>query len=80
MGAHVAFVPVIRQRLSDQLAHRIQTSIKAGELRAGEQLPPILAMARDFRVAAATVREALIKLEANRVVEIRHGSGVFVAR
>jgi DNA-binding FadR family transcriptional regulator len=78
MGAHVAFVPVIRQRLSDQLAHRIQTSIKSGELQAGEQLPPILAMARDFRVAAATVREALIKLEANRVIEIRHGSGVFV--
>ena len=78
MGTHVGFVPVIRQRLSDQLAHRIQASIKAGELRAGEQLPPILAMARDFRVAAATVREALIKLEANRVIEIRHGSGVFV--
>jgi DNA-binding FadR family transcriptional regulator len=35
-------------------------------------------MARAFRVAPATVREALMRLEINRVIEIRHGAGVFV--
>jgi DNA-binding FadR family transcriptional regulator len=79
MATSAAFVPVVRQRLSDQLVHRIHASIQDGQLRAGDQLPPIVAMAREFRVAAATVREALIKLEANRLVEIRHGTGVFVA-
>jgi GntR family transcriptional regulator, transcriptional repressor for pyruvate dehydrogenase complex len=79
MAPSAAFVPVVRQRLSDQLVHRIHASIQDGQLRAGEQLPPIVAMAREFRVAAATVREALLKLEANRLVEIRHGSGVFIA-
>ena len=76
--ATAAFIPVIRQRLSDLLVHRIQASIQEGDLRPGEQLPSIAAMARDFRVNAGTVREALIKLEAQRVVEIRHGTGVFV--
>ncbi|HEY7396562.1 MAG TPA: winged helix-turn-helix domain-containing protein [Gemmatimonadaceae bacterium] len=79
MATSAAFVPIVRQRLSDQLVHRIWASIEDGQLRAGDQLPPILAMAREFRVAAATVREALMKLEAKHLVEIRHGAGVFIA-
>ena len=67
-----------RRRLSDDLAERIQASVATGELRPGDRLPPILEMARNFRVAANTVREALIRLEAKRVVEIRHGTGVFI--
>jgi len=79
MGTSAAFVPIVRQRLSDLLVHRIRASIEDGQLRAGDQLPPIQTMAREFRVAAATVREALMKLEAKRLVEIRHGCGVFIA-
>lgn len=72
------FAPVRRGRLSDELAERIRASVAEGTLRPGDQLPPILAMARGFRVAPATVREALIRLEATRVVEIRQGAGVFI--
>jgi len=79
MSHHVEFTPLQRRRLSDRLSEHIQASIVAGELRPGDQLPPILEMARTFRVGAATVREALILLEAKRVVEIRHGTGVFIA-
>ena len=79
MATSAAFVPIVRQRLSDLLVHRIRACIEDGQLRAGDQLPPILTMAREFRVAAATVREALMKLEENGLVEIRRGSGVFVA-
>jgi DNA-binding FadR family transcriptional regulator len=79
MSHRVEFTPVQRRRLSDRLSEHIQASIVAGELRPGDQLPSILEMARTFRVGAATVREALILLEAKRVVEIRHGTGVFIA-
>lgn len=34
---------------------------------------------RPGRVATTTVREALIRLEANRVIEIHHGTGVVVS-
>ncbi|HEU4996114.1 MAG TPA: winged helix-turn-helix domain-containing protein [Gemmatimonadaceae bacterium] len=73
-----AFSPVVRQRLPDELANRLLASIAAGDFRPGDQLPPILEMARSFRVAATTVREALVRLEAKHVVEIRHGAGVFI--
>jgi DNA-binding FadR family transcriptional regulator len=79
MSHHMQFTPVIRRRLSEHLSEHIQASIAAGDLAPGDQLPPILEMARTFRVGAATVREALILLEAKRIVEIRHGTGVFIA-
>lgn len=79
MTLDISFAPVVRQRLSEELANRIAASIATGKLRPGDQLPPIVEMARSFRVAPATVREALVRLEAKRILEIRHGSGVFVA-
>jgi DNA-binding FadR family transcriptional regulator len=72
------FAPVTRERLSDALASRIGRSIQSGELRAGERLPAIAAMARAFRVGAPTVRQALTKLETMQLVDVRHGLGVYV--
>jgi len=74
----IEFLPVRRRRLSDELVERISGSIATGQLRQGDRLPPIAEMARSFRVAPATVREALVRLEATRVVEIRQGAGVFI--
>lgn len=69
-----------RQSLSDRLARRIRDLIQQGEYRQGDRLPAIMEMARSFGVGHPTVREALKKLEAVGVVEIRHGSGVYVSR
>ena len=78
MTHSVGFTPVRRGRLSDELVDRILSSIAAGDLHPGDRLPAIAEMARTFRVAANTVREALIRLESRRVIEIRQGTGVFV--
>ena len=72
--------PVPRESLVDRLAGEIRSSINAGDYTLGERLPTIMEMARRFRVGHPTVREALKKLEATGVVEIRHGSGVYVTR
>ncbi len=72
--------PVMRESLVDRLAGEIRTSINSGDYTMGERLPTIMEMARRFGVGHPTVREALKKLEANGVVEIRHGSGVYVTR
>jgi GntR family transcriptional repressor for pyruvate dehydrogenase complex len=69
-----------KQSLSDRLARRIRDLIQQGEYRLGDRLPAIMEMARSFGVGHPTVREALKKLEAVGVVEIRHGSGVYVSR
>lgn len=74
-----AFAPVIRRSLPVMLSRRISESIRAGDYRAGDRLPSIAEMARRFHVSAPTVREAVKMLEARRLVEIRQGSGVYVA-
>src|SRR5690606_15932440 len=75
-----AYVPVLRQSIYDGLALRIRRSIRTGEYRKGDRLPAIMEMARRVGVGHPTVREALKKLEPIGVVEIRHGSGVYVTR
>jgi GntR family transcriptional repressor for pyruvate dehydrogenase complex len=75
-----SFAPMEKQSLSDRLARQIRESIQSGDFERGDRLPPIMEMARRFGVGHPTIREALKKLEAMGVVQIRHGSGVFVSR
>lgn len=70
--------PVERQNLSDELAQRVRQLIQTGGYQPGDRLPSIVKMARHFGVAHPTLREALRKLETLGVVDIRHGSGVYV--
>jgi GntR family transcriptional regulator, transcriptional repressor for pyruvate dehydrogenase complex len=72
--------PVSKETLADRLARQIRSLIQRGEYRLGDRLPTIMEMARSFGVGHPTIREALKKLETMRVIEIRHGSGVYVTR
>src|SRR4051812_44111010 len=71
---------VVKESLPDRLARQIRGWIERGDGQAGERLPSIVEMARRFGVGQPTIREALRTLEAMGVIEIRHGSGVFVRR
>ena len=75
-----SFEPVVKQSLPDKLARQIRGTIQSGNYRLGDRLPPIVEMAKRFEVGQPSIREALKKLEAMGVVQIRHGSGVFVTR
>jgi len=75
-----AFAPVLKQSLSDKLAQRIRGMIQKGDYGQGDRLPAIMEMAKRFSVGHPTIREALKKLETMGIVEIRHGSGVYVSR
>ncbi len=77
---NAAFGPVSKQSLADRLAQQIRVLIQQGDFEPGDRLPAIMEMARRFRVGHPTVREALKSLETIGVVEIRHGSGVYVSR
>jgi len=77
---NAAFGPVSKQSLADRLAQQIRVLIQQGDFALGDRLPAIMEMARRFRVGHPTVREALKSLETIGVVEIRHGSGVYVSR
>lgn len=74
----VVFRPVEKTSLADDLAERVVQLIRTGGYKSGDRLPPIMEMARRFGVGNPTVREALKKLEIIGIVEIKHGSGVYV--
>jgi GntR family transcriptional repressor for pyruvate dehydrogenase complex len=75
-----AFKPIAKDSLADRLARRIRELIQTSGYAEGDRLPSIMEMARRFQVGHPSVREALKRLEATGVVEVRHGSGVYVSR
>ncbi len=65
-------------RLYRRVADSLAQSIRDGVYRPGEKLPAERELAEAFGVSRPTVREAMIALEIFGVVEIRHGSGIYV--
>lgn len=61
-----------------QLVERLKHSIATGAIKAGEQLPSVRKMAEDLLINPNTVVRAYRDLESEGLVELRHGSGVFV--
>jgi GntR family transcriptional regulator len=61
-----------------QLVERLKHAIATGAIRAGEQLPSVRKMAEDLLINPNTVVRAYRDLESEGIVELRHGSGVFV--
>ncbi len=74
----IQFQSVLRQSLSDEIAEKITRMIQSTGFKPSDRLPAITQMARQFGVGSPTVREALKRLETIGVVDIRHGSGVYV--
>jgi GntR family transcriptional regulator, transcriptional repressor for pyruvate dehydrogenase complex len=68
----------VRPNLSTDLVRRIIELIRNDDLRPGDRLPSVRSLAERFLVTPPTVRQALGRLQTSGVVEIRHGSGVYV--
>jgi DNA-binding FadR family transcriptional regulator len=66
------------RRLYEQVAHKIATGIRAGKYLVGQRLPSERELAQVFEISRPTVREAIIALELDGLVEVRLGSGVYV--
>lgn len=67
-----------RASLSERLADDIVALIRAERLAPGDALESSRDLARRFDVTTPTLREALRRLEATGVVELRHGSGTYI--
>jgi DNA-binding FadR family transcriptional regulator len=74
----VPFQSIEPRRLYRQIADQIRTLIRSGEFPAGARLPPERDLARQLGVSRPSVREALIALEVEGLVEVRIGSGIYV--
>src|SRR5688572_7990167 len=66
------------RRLYRQIADQVSHLIEIGDFPAGARLPPERELAEKLGVSRPSVREALIALEVEGLVEVRGGAGVFV--
>jgi GntR family transcriptional repressor for pyruvate dehydrogenase complex len=69
-----------KPNLSAYLSSQIQNLIRTNDLKPGDRLPSARALAEQFNVATPTIREALRRLQATGLIDIRHGSGIYVRR
>jgi GntR family transcriptional regulator len=65
---------------SRRIADDLRAAIESGELTAGQKLPSERELAARYGTARNTAREAFRLLETAGLVDIEHGSGVFVHR
>lgn len=69
-----------KKKLYEEVMDQISRLIENGPYNVGDRLPSLSELSEMFGVGKPTLREALSALAAIGVLEIRHGSGIFVKR
>lgn len=68
----------VSKRLYQEIGLALQERIMTGEFKIGDRLPPERDIAEAMQVSRSVVREAIIMLELQGMVDVRKGSGVYV--
>jgi DNA-binding FadR family transcriptional regulator len=68
------------RRLYLQIADQLRGLIASGEVARGARLPAERDLAKQLRVSRPSLREALIALEIEGLLDVRVGSGIYVTR
>lgn len=74
------WVASVRPSVSEYLTRQVMELARKQRLQPGDRLPSVQELASRFSVAAPTMRESLRRLQAVGVLDIRHGSGVYLKR
>ncbi|GAC1479140.1 MAG: FadR/GntR family transcriptional regulator [Candidatus Dormibacteria bacterium] len=81
MGAtFTALRPLGRSRLYEDVAHRLSEFVQESGMRPGDRFPPERDLSQRLSVSRTSVRQALVVLQAQGSVEVRHGEGAFLRR
>ncbi len=72
-------MPTITPSISIKIEHEIEKSIRSKTYDVGQKLPTENEYCNTFSVSRTVVREALKSLKARGLIEIKKGSGVYVA-
>lgn len=78
--ASEALRPLARSRLYEDLADRLSQYVRESGMAIGQRFPPERELARLLEVSRTSVRQALVVLQVQGFVEIRHGEGVYLRR
>lgn len=64
--------------MHEQVRDYLLEQIQGGHLKPGDALPPERKLAEELEVSRHTLRQALSALESFGLIEIRHGSGIYL--
>lgn len=70
--------PVPRSRLYEELVTRLQAYIDQAGLEPGDRFPPERELAARLAVSRATLKQAIVVLEVQGTLEVRHGDGTYL--
>ncbi len=65
-------------RVYHNIFEELQQRIRQGDWLPGDRIPSITQLAKELQVGAGTIREALRSLQSIGMINIEHGSGVYV--
>lgn len=71
---------ITKKTLVDDIVSQLFHLLESGELKLGDQLPPITELAQAFSVSRNSMREALSVLTATGYLTSQAGSGTFISR
>ncbi|MDQ8702476.1 FadR/GntR family transcriptional regulator [Streptomyces sp. LHD-70] len=75
-----ALRPMARTRLYEQVVDRLRDHVTESGLRAGDRLPAERELAQRLGVSRASVKQAVVVLEVQGLVEVRHGGGTYLRK
>lgn len=78
MGDDAGLQPLARPRLYEQLVERLLDHMTERRLGAGDRLPAERELATQLGVSRASVVQALVALEVQGVIDVRHGDGAVI--
>jgi GntR family transcriptional regulator, transcriptional repressor for pyruvate dehydrogenase complex len=73
-----SFRPLARPRLYEQILAQLREYVAAAGLKAGDRLPSERELADSMGVSRASIKQAIVVLEVQGLVEIRHGGGSYL--
>ncbi|WP_112274258.1 FadR/GntR family transcriptional regulator [Lentzea terrae] len=75
-----ALRPMVKSRLYEQVLERLRAYVSEAGLKAGDKLPAERELAASLGVSRASVKQAIVVLEVQGLVEARHGGGTYLVR
>ncbi|MBV7248473.1 FadR/GntR family transcriptional regulator [Streptomyces sp. MW-W600-10] len=73
-----ALRPMGRTRLYEQVIDRLRTYATESGLKSGDRLPPERELAQRLGISRASVKQGIVVLEVQGLVEVRHGGGTYL--
>lgn len=81
-GTHVTgeLRPLARRRLYEQVVTQLRKHVAAAGLGKGDRLPAERDLAERLGVSRASIKQAIVVLEVQGLVDVRHGGGTYLVR